>query len=326
LNHGVFLISLDFELFWGVRDCYSLEQYDTRVEAVHQIIPRLVAMFDANQIQATFASVGMLMANDKTELELFAPHRKPAYSNKHLSPYNGYLSSLNESKNPIHFAPNLIDCIIQSGKQELGTHTFSHYYCLEDGQSAEDFEEDLKAAIKIATSRGIALKTLVFPRNQYNKQYLEICKKHGIIAYRGNEQSWIYSARNDAGETSLRRAFRLLDSYVNLSGNHTYSLESVKSNTPYDLRSSRFLRPVNASLNWLEPLRLKRIKNAMTGAAKSGEVFHLWWHPHNFGHHTEANFAFLEKILKHYLYLNQLYGFKSLSMAQVAESLSVNHE
>jgi len=322
LSRGVFLISLDFELFWGVRDCYSQEQYDTRVEAVHQILPRLVAMFDAHQIQATFASVGMLMAKDKTELEHFAPARKPAYTNKHLSPYNGYLSSLNESNHPIHFAPNLIDCIIQSGKQELGTHTFSHYYCLEEGQCAEDFEEDLKAAINIAASRGITLKTLVFPRNQYNKQYLEICKKHGIIAYRGNEQSWIYSARNDAGETSLRRAFRLADAYVNLSGSHTYSLGDVKTSTPVDLRSSRFLRPYNPSLNWLEPLRLKRITNAMTRAAKSGEVYHLWWHPHNFGHNTEANFAFLEKILKHYQYLNNLYGFESLTMAQVADSIA----
>lgn len=315
------MISLDFELFWGVRDCYSQAQYDTRVEAVHQILPRLVALFDAHQIQATFASVGMLMSKDKAELEQFAPARKPAYSNKHLSPYNGYLSSLNESNNSIHFAPNLIDCIVQSGNQELGTHTFSHYYCLEDGQCAEDFEEDLKAAINIAASREIELKTLVFPRNQYNKQYLEICKKHGILAYRGNEQSWVYSARNDAEETSLRRAFRLVDSYINFSGSHTYSLDNVISSTPIDLRSSRFLRPVNTSLKWLEPLRLKRITTAMTHAAKTGEIYHLWWHPHNFGHNTEANFAFLEKILKHYQHLNKLYAFKSLTMAQVAESI-----
>jgi hypothetical protein len=59
----------------------------------------------------------------------------------------------------------------------------------------------------------------------------------------------------------------------------------------------------------------------MTHAAKKGEVYHLWWHPHNFGRNTEANFHFLEKVLKHFKRLKQEYGFKSLSMIQLANQL-----
>jgi len=321
LNRGVFLISLDFELFWGVRDCYMHEQYDTPVEAVHQILPRLVKTFELYNIHATFATVGMLMAKDKTELEQFAPTHKPAYINPKLSPYNGYLKQVSESNARIHFAPELVECIVNSKNQEIGTHTFSHFYCLEEGQTAADFEEDLMAALNIAKSRGIELKTLVFPRNQYNTRYLEICSKHGIIAFRGNEQNWIYSARNNKAETSLRRAFRLTDAYLNLSGMHTYAVNETNQSKPYNFMSSRFLRPYNPALRMFESLRLKRITSAMTHAAKTGSVYHLWWHPHNFGNHTEANFQFLEKILNHYRMLHDQYGFESLSMAELAESI-----
>ena len=33
----------------------------------------------------------------------------------------------------------------------------------------------------------------------------------------------------------------------------------------------------------INSLRLNRIKNEIIQAAKAGEIYHLWWHPHNFG-------------------------------------------
>lgn len=321
MNQGVFLISLDFELFWGVRDCYKQEEYGSQIRAVHQIVPRLVSLFETYGIHATFATVGMLMAKNKAELEDFAPAKKPDYNNQFLSPYNGYLKQVNEENGPLHFASELVNTIKNSGNLEIGTHTFSHFYCLEDGQNADQFEDDIRAAKNIARSKGIEIETLVFPRNQYNTQYLEICKNLGIKAFRGNEESWIYSARNDKNETSTRRAFRLIDAYINLSGKHTYSILKLKNSTPYNLPSSRFLRPFNATYSWFEMLRLHRITSAMTHAAKKGEVYHLWWHPHNFGRNTEANFQFLEKVLQHFKHLEQDYGFKSLSMIQLANQL-----
>jgi hypothetical protein len=52
----------------------------------------------------------------------------------------------------------------------------------------------------------------------------------------------------------------------------------------------------------------------MTVAARQGKVFHLWWHPHNFGLHTDENLAFLERILEHYAKLRHEYGFESAAM------------
>lgn len=323
-NHkqpGSFLISLDFELYWGVRDCLDLAECKERLLKVHQIIPRLVELFKKEGIHASFATVGMLMTRNAEELNKFKPALLPNYSNTHLSPYNGYLSNVEGVNHDLHFAPELVELIKQTDGLEVGSHTFSHYYCLANGQDAATFEADLKAHVALAQSKGMRLKTLVFPRNQYNQQYLEICKKHGIVAYRGNESSWIYAARDDSKETPLRRAFRLTDAYINLSGHHTFSVKTQSSAQPYNFPSSRFLRPASPGNSMLENLRLRRITRAMDYAAKHGEVYHLWWHPHNFGEHTEANFEFLQKVIDHYHSLRQKYGFESLNMAELAERL-----
>ena len=45
------------------------------------------------------------------------------------------------------FAPELIRSIHETKGQEIGTHTYSHYYCLEDSQNEIQFENDLDSAI-----------------------------------------------------------------------------------------------------------------------------------------------------------------------------------
>ena len=55
----------------------------------------------------------------------------------------------------------------------------------------------------------------------------------------------------------------------------------------------------------------------MTQAAKKNQVFHLWWHPHNFGNNTSENLIFLGEIIKHYVILKDTYGMKSLNMKSV---------
>src|SRR3546814_16745991 len=62
------------------------------------------------------------------------------------------------------------------------------------------------------------------------------------------------------------------------------------------------------SLKSLEEMRLSRICRAMRQAAISGSVFHLWWHPHNFGADIAENMAFLRRILESYRQLADEYG------------------
>ena len=85
-----------------------------------------------------------------------------------------------------------------------------------------------------------------------------------------------------------------------------------------DVRSSRFLRPWSAGLAALEPLRLNRVLAAMRRAAARAEVFHLWFHPHNFGVNQDRNFAVMERIAAEAGRLRDHHGWPSLTMAEAA--------
>lgn len=89
-----------------------------------------------------------------------------------------------------------------------------------------------------------------------------------------------------------------------------------------NLRASRFLRPYSPKLSLLEPLKVARVKAGITHAARAGEVFHLWWHPHNFGADLEENLASLEKVLQH---AHALVGEGYLSSVTMREASELHH-
>ncbi len=320
---GKFIVSLDFEIMWGVRDLVTIESYGAELRGVRDVIPEMLKAFTNYGIRSTFAVVGFLFFKDKQELLSNLPAEKPSYENKNLSPYGDYLEKVgqNYDEDFYHYGWPLIEQIRNTPGQEIGTHTFSHYYCLEKGQNISQFKNDLDSAIGIAEKRGIKLTSIIFPRNQFNEEYIKVCRDRGIIAYRNNEKSWLYAARSFTEETSLRRALRLMDAYINITGNHAFDIENRETNSAVNVPSSRFLRPYTHGLRFFEGLRLARIKNSMTHAAKNGLSFHLWWHPHNFGTNQRENFSFLEKILQHYKHLNNKYNFQSCTMTEFANEI-----
>ena len=320
---GVFLISLDFELFWGMRDKRTLETYGDRIRGVRKAIPAMLDAFDAHGVKATIATVGLLFFGDKKVLLSGIPSERPSYANANLSPYNGHIDTIGEDEksDPYHYGSSLIDLIKRHPAHEIGGHTFSHYYCLERGQTEAQFAADLAAARTVAQANDIAIKSFVFPRNQYNERYLGICREQGITAYRGNETSWLYTARNREDESLFRRACRLLDTWFDLSGPNCHPIPGPASSVPLDFPSSRFLRPWNKRYALLDGLKLRRITKAMDHAARTGTIYHLWWHPHNFGADLERNMAFLGKVLGHYRKLNATQGFQSMTMGELARKI-----
>lgn len=318
-NKGLFVISLDLELLWGVWDVTSKDApYSENIKGVKEVIPALLKIFDAYQVKATFATVGFLFAKNKEELLASLPAHKPAYSNNGYNVYENEISSIgnDERDDPLHFGYPLLQQVINS-PHEIGTHTHSHYYCLEDGQDAISFEADLQAANKIAKEKNIQLESFVFPRNQVNNEYLPILLSNGIKTYRGNPTSWIYKPRHFAAEVFFIRLCRLLDAYLPLSGMNGHIITD-EPGKPVNIAASRFMKPWFKPLSWLEPLRIYRIKQEMTYAAKNNKLYHLWWHPHNFGKNLEKNMSNLNSILLHFQYLNRKYNFSSCSMNEAA--------
>lgn len=310
---GNFIISLDFELHWGFNNDRSVESYKSNLINTPKAIELLLNNFIDYNIEASWATVGFLYFQNKTDLI----HLKkssiliPDYLNNNLNNYDKIANlGANEKEDPFHFAPSLIKKISETKGQEISTHTFSHYYVLAENVNYKKFEIDLIKAIEIAKSLDLKTESIIFPRNQYDSRCLEICQNLGIKSYRGTEKFFIYKPTSN--NTKFKKFLRLLDSYINISGDNTFILEPNKN--ILNIPSSRFLRPFDSRFQLLEDLRLKRILNEMSYAAKNNRNYHLWWHPHNFGAHLEENFDFLKKILSHYQFLNHKYGFQSINM------------
>lgn len=311
-------------MYWGVCDKRTIEQYRENLSGVRIAVPRILETFKKFNIHATWATIGFLFFHDKKELLENVPSSIPTYENDAFSAYK-HFPGINDDSAQFHFAPDLIDLICQYEGQEIGTHTFSHFYCLETGQTVEQFESDLKSAILAAQKLGLSIKSLVFPRNQWNAEYLNTLTKLGILCFRGNEPHWIYKASDNRNQNKIRRALRLLDSYLKISGHNTYDLQECFATKPFNLPSSTFLRSHSRRLAELEPIRLQRIKNQMTYAAKNKRLHHLWWHPHNFGVNTDQNILNLENLLYHYQCLNKKYQFASLNMKEVSDLAGSAH-
>lgn len=217
----------------------------------------------------------------------------------------------------------MIKKIAETPFQEIGSHTYSHYYCREDGQTKEEFSADLKSAKEVLKPYNDTVCSLIFPRNQVNLDYLDVLKDHEIKNYRGCEKSWIYAKTPKAFIWKLiQRFLRLADCYIDISGNNCYSVEDIR--TSYGLNniaSSRFFRPYTRKLALMEPLRLHRIKSQMRYAAKKNQVFHLWWHPHNFGKNQKENLKNLCRILNYYKKMQNRYGMISLNMREIGDMI-----
>lgn len=318
---GQFLISLDFELHWGCFERMTLNKSDQQYfKNTRRIIEEKLKLFASNDVHVTWAAVGMLFNRNIGDWEKNKPRIIPTYDNPEVSAYNwiekhGFFSE----EDPFHFAPDLLEKIKATPNQEIGTHTYAHYFCLEKGQNREQFREDLLTAKKIATAKSIELKSLVFPRNQFNPEYLSICFELGITAVRSSPDVWYWSPAT--GSSYMKKLFRAGDAYLKFQPIKMVRLSEIKiqSGLPLLLPASRLYRPWQPKYTIQNKFKLKRVLDEMTDAARKKAYYHIWWHPHNFGNYPRQCMTELEQIISHYVSLRDKYDFRSLSMNETAE-------
>ncbi|MBT0813055.1 polysaccharide deacetylase family protein, partial [Litoribacter ruber] len=297
-SSGQFVVSLDFELHWGRFEKVAGRRADQYYRNTLENIPHILGLFERYGIRATWATVGMLMAENVKEWRTYMPDELPLYTKSKYSAYAWFLS--HDFPKEFLFAPQMVEQIIAVPGQELGSHTFSHYYGCEPGQTAQQFRADLQAAKRIAMDKyGLDLTSLVFPRNQLNEFYLPVCAEEGFTCVRSNPKNWFW--QDTYRETWAKKAFRTADTLFPIGGRNSYVPDSNPSHPalPLQLPASRFFRPNHPGRGILNHWRLSRIILEMTRAARFGETYHLWWHPHNFGHHPQQNLRDLEAILQH---------------------------
>lgn len=317
MSESTLIVSLDFELFWGMQDGMKLSEYEANVLGGRKAIPKMLELFQKHGIHATWAGVGFLFGESEEELRAYFPKELPTYQNNALSTYRCFGEiGTDEQSAPCYYGYSLIGKISKVPYQEIGSHTFSHYYCREAGQTPAQFRADMEAAKTIASDKGYELKSVVLPRNQCEPEYTSILSELGFTCYRDEENDWIHEK---VKFRPLMRALRLMDVYLPLTGQGGY-MPKVEKNI-VNLVGSRMYKPYFKPLAFMEGMKIRRIKKQMLHAAKKGLTFHLWWHPHNVGVCTEFHMAQLEEIFSYYDQLKEKYGMRSLNMGEAAQEV-----
>lgn len=317
MSQPLLIVSLDLELFWGMQDMMDLSEYQQNIQGGRMAIPQMLELFQKHGIHATWATVGFLFGSNEEELRKYFPKQLPTYEKEELSAYRCFGSiGTNEEDAPCYYGSSLLEKIALVPGQEIGSHTFSHYYCREAGQTVEQFRADMEAAKAIASDKGFDVRSVILPRNQCEPEYTQVLTELGFTAYRDEENDWIHEKIKFR---PLMRLLRLMDVYLPLTGQGGYVPKSEQGIA--NLIGSRMYKPFFKPLAFLEWLKIRRIKKQMLHAAKKGLTFHLWWHPHNVGVHTDFHMRQLEEIFCYYEKLKEKYGMRSLNMGEAAQEV-----
>jgi peptidoglycan/xylan/chitin deacetylase (PgdA/CDA1 family) len=315
---GALVVSLDFELHWGMRD--HTPPTGTAADALRRsraLVPELASLFSERAIRATWATVGFLFASTRAELDPFLPRVRPRYRRSKLDPYAEDIGA-DEEQDPLHLAGSLVRHLADTAGQEVASHTFSHYYCLEEGQDEEAWRADLAAARAIGDHLGVGLRSLVLPRNQWAPHYAAAVSDSGFTAYRGPQPSWGHRPARPGVVGPVRRAARLVDTYTGLAAPPTTAWADVRGPDGLcNIPASAFLRPFSPTRRWLEPLRRARLVSGLRDAARRARIFHLWWHPHNFAARPQESVDVLRRVLDEFDRLEESDGLRSLAMGDV---------
>lgn len=310
-RRAALILSLDFELDWGVRHAGRTVDAD----GTRRAVDALLTVFDAEDIAATWATVGFLFAADRQDRERHTPTTLPGYRDPALSPYADRTGN-SEADDPARYALSLLRSIGDTPRQEIGSHTYSHYFALAPGQRREAFADDLGSAQRVASAHGFALRSLVFPKNQVNGAYLDLLPTHGFTCYRGRERGWRH-----AGDALPQRAARLWQSYAGDAAALTAPWASVRAPSvagPVNVPGTAFLRPARPSAPLLDTLRIRRLQDALRLAAARNRFVHVWWHPHNFAAHLSKNMSDLRAVIRTVSELRDRGLIDSLTMAEAA--------
>ena len=127
-GHGAIVVSLDFELYWGMRHLPWVKDYIPNLVGARAAIPAILELFNEYGIHATWATVGFLFFERTSQLLKVAPTRRPHYKDPRLSAYDDLPPQTeHDCSNSIFFAPSVIRLIAET--PESGS-SYSHFFAL----------------------------------------------------------------------------------------------------------------------------------------------------------------------------------------------------
>lgn len=312
LQKGLFILSLDVELAWGMRGDRS---FFRDFEREREIIKKILKLLERYNIKATWAIVGHLFLegckqkNGVKHSEIIRPKYKWLDSDWFdIDP----CSDIN--KDSLWYGKDIIAYIKKCATfQEVGSHTFSHIIVGDEGCSKECFSSELQASKKSAEKEGINLESFVFPQNKID--HLDVLKDHGFITFRGVDENWYRSFHK-----TLKKIAHFMDNYFMIQPQAVLpKIEGGILNIP----GSYFYVHKRGWAKFLPvSFRVKKSIFGIEKAVKQKKIFHLWFHPFNIASDEIGLLAGLEEIFKFVADEIKKGNIDNLTMGELANILS----
>ncbi len=310
-KNGIFTISIDVELAWGICDKQIQPTVLEAIKREREIIQRLLALFRTYNVRATWAIVGHLLLteaawdDDKAHPEFPRPVL-------HDETQDWFFQLPPDPNDLAWYGRDLIEWIRNSEPaQEIGSHSFCHLPFDENRTYRAAIETDIAMAQKLHDAEELPFESFIFPRNCVG--YRDVLAQAGIRVYRGRTPRW-YSDL----PPPLQRTFNLLTFLLAVSPPLVKA--TIDELGLVNIPASILLLGRDGLRKFIPFRNMRRITMAgLDQAAKNGEIFHLWFHPSNFSHQMDKQFALMEKILIYASRLRNDGNLKILSMSEIAQ-------
>ncbi len=317
LDSGVFTMSIDTEMAWGMLHNHQVESHRYAYDRVREAVDFLVHLMEKYEIRSTWAFIGHLMLDSCSS----EGGKHPGIVRPQYEWFEGDwfdqdpASSVKDD--PIWYGPDLLERVRACKvPQEIGSHTFSHITVGDPGCTKEAFDSDLSECTRIASQNGINLRSFVYPRNKIGLQRTLV--EHGFESYRGNLRRWY----DDYGRVLFSIAHKI-DNFLPIAPPVVYP---DKDDGLWNIPASYYYPHSEPSLrDWGRRLpiwvREAKIRRGVDKAIEKNGIFHLWFHPFNLASNLEPLGRGLDRALAHVARMRDAGKLKVMSMSDLVDVL-----
>lgn len=310
-----FVISIDLEMSWGSVH-HGRPHDDSPYRAEREIVADVLSLMERHRISATWAIVGHLFLAECSSRDGH-PHPEvtpPQYPWLQMAWYDLDPTS-DVDKAPTWYGPDLVAAVRNcSQPQEVGSHSFGHLIAGDPACSAVAFRTDTAAAKAVALAEGIDLRSYVYPRNSIG--HLDELAAAGFHAYRGN------TPERFPGVTGWRRkATAALDTLYPLP---SATVHAVRRGDLVDVPQTYLFDPASTTADRFgTKLWSRLVRRRLRHAVRTGSLFHLWFHTHNFSPRRKRARVAMDELFREAREHIDAGRLENLTMGELADRILV---
>ena len=288
------LITFDTELFWGLFFLPEFANREADMPAVRTALEHVLGVLDARGLPATFAVVG----------RLFLPKGEVGEGPLHpdLPPDWRVRAEAGRLAIPgAWWGRDVVEQILRSpGRHEIGGHGYVHvdFDRLDEAAAGRD----VAATVAAGKTAGVTMRSWVFPRNRV--AHTGVLARHGIRTYR-------------EAPVPRPRALRFADQFL---GRATAGTSRRTAEGLVALPAGVPIVPgdgLRRLLSWKR--RRVLVQRGLEDACRTGGVFHLWSHPHNFVRNADLMRRVIEDAADEFVRARDREGLEVVTMSAAAE-------